>query len=67
VNVALRVEASVSELRRLLGLPDVLAVYEVRSRAFERWLAAHLAATENETEARRGQDGAGEATSGTKP
>lgn len=53
MNVAFRVEASVTELRRLLGMADVLALYEVRSEAFERWLAACLAGADVEVAARQ--------------
>ena len=61
VNVAWRVVASGTELRRLLGLPDVLPLCEVRARACERWLVEWLARIDGAAEARRlvGRDAGG--------
>jgi hypothetical protein len=42
VNVVFKLDASITDRRRLLGLPDVVPLYELRCRLFEHWLVEAL-------------------------
>jgi hypothetical protein len=44
VKVAAQIDCSANELRRLMGLPDLLPLHELGSRALELWFVQRVQA-----------------------